>query len=779
MAVACALADDEDERAHPNLYDRPKRLPICIDLSPAATFIGSVYSNPPNPERFAAAARTMLDEVVSESEPFYRAQVPGLGKSERVEYVLCNEIRHCPSCTAEVVSEAVITATSTEGSADVFPCPACGGLVGKAPPKGSGATRLERRLITEFDPPLKSPRLVVNRIPVGAQVRDATVKRLSEARRDIPLLGCDNGGGPTAPPVSAWFPTDPLIQGERYRLKDCLPNYGITHVHHFYLPRQLAVYSAMWEKASSCDDWALSQGLKFFVQSNGLGMTVLNRYQPTQFGKKSGGSQVNRQFSGTLYVPSMMAEVAPEYAYGNKLKRLKRAFGLLREVRSNRALFSTQSATSLENIPAETVDYIFVDPPFGKNLQYSELSQIWEAWLGVRTEREPEAVVDPSRKRGVREYASLMTMAFSEAFRVLKAGRWITVEFHNSSNAVWHAIQEALFAAGFVVADVRTLDKMQQTYKQSRQGLMKQDLVISAYRPSEAAEGVVGLGTVDSAHIWTFVREHLRRLPVAPVLNGVLEPVAERQARVLYDRMVAFYVQRGTRVPTSAPEFYAELVDRFPQRNGLFFAEEQVEEYDRACASVDTVEQMDLFVNDEATAIAWLRLELGRRPRVSQGLRPEFIKQLTTWVSHEVRVELDAVLRANFLLYDGTGPVPSQIHSYLSSNFKDLRNLDKDDPLLRSKAANRWYVPDPRKEGDLEQLRLRALLVEFAEYRDSIGRILKVVRTESVRAGFKQCYDEQDYQTIVDVAAKLPEKVIQEDEKLLTYYDVASMRLDG
>jgi len=50
-------------------------------------------------------------------------------------------------------------------------------------------------------------------------------------------------------------------------------------------------------------------------------------------------------------------------------------------------------------------------------------------------------------------------------------------------------------------------------------------------------------------------------------------------------------------------------------------------------------------------------------------------------------------------------------------------------------------------------------------------------RTEAVRAGFKHCYDEQDYQTIVDVAAKLPEKVIQEDEKLLMYYDVATMRL--
>ena len=74
-------------------------------------------------------------------------------------------------------------------------------------------------------------------------------------------------------------------------------------------------------------------------------------------------------------------------------------------------------------------------------------------------------------------------------------------------------------------------------------------------------------------------------------------------------------------------------------------------------------------------------------------------------------------------------------------------------------------------------MRLRTWLKEFEEYRTSTSRKIKQFRTEAVRAGFKHCYDEQDDQTIVDVAAKLPEKVIQEDAKLLMYYDVATMRL--
>jgi hypothetical protein len=96
---------------------------------------------------------------------------------------------------------------------------------------------------------------------------------------------------------------------------------------------------------------------------------------------------------------------------------------------------------------------------------------------------------------------------------------------------------------------------------------------------------------------------------------------------------------------------------------------------------------------------------------------------------------------------------------------------------LIAKARDRWYVPDPAKQIDLEKLRERTLLAEFETYKQSRERKLKLFRTEAVRSGFKAAYEAQDYKTIVGVAAKLPEDVLQEDEKLLMYFDVASMRL--
>ena len=123
--------------------------------------------------------------------------------------------------------------------------------------------------------------------------------------------------------------------------------------------------------------------------------------------------------------------------------------------------------------------------------------------------------------------------------------------------------------------------------------------------------------------------------------------------------------------------------------------------------------------------------------------------------------------------------MPSQIHSYLSSNFEELRNLPKDDTSLRAKAKDRWYVPDPNKASDMEKLRERALLREFNEYLESKQKRLKVFRLEAVRAGFKKAWQERNYQIIVDVAHKIPEKVLQEDPKLLMWYDQAITRTNG
>ena len=191
--------------------------------------------------------------------------------------------------------------------------------------------------------------------------------------------------------------------------------------------------------------------------------------------------------------------------------------------------------------------------------------------------------------------------------------------------------------------------------------------------------------------------------------------------------------------------------------------------------SVEDVAQLEIFVVDESSAIQWLKRHLGRKPQSFQDVHPQFLREIAGWRKHEKMPELSEMLEQNFLLYDGAGAVPSQIHSYLSTNFKELRNLAKDHPALRDKAKDRWYVPDSNKAADVEQRRFRALLREFEEYRQSPQKRLRLFRLEAVRTGFFKAYQEQDYDTIKKVAEKIPETVLQEDPKLLLWYDQALM----
>ena len=149
------------------------------------------------------------------------------------------------------------------------------------------------------------------------------------------------------------------------------------------------------------------------------------------------------------------------------------------------------------------------------------------------------------------------------------------------------------------------------------------------------------------------------------------------------------------------------------------------------------------------------------------------------WRKHEEKPELSALLEDNFLRFDGNSDVPSQIHSYLSTNFKDLRGLKNGDPRLKAKAKARWYVPDPNKVKDLEQKRERALLKEFEGYKTATKRQLKESRLEVLRAGFRTAWAAKEYKIIIGIAEKLPDQTLQEDEKLLLWYDQALTRTEA
>ena len=743
----------------------PRRV-ILGDLSPAATFIAANFNIPFDVDEFAHAAQQILDEVDEELGWMYETSHSDKKTKGRINYTVWSEVFTCPECSSELVFLDEALDETTKRVRKKFSCPSCNADLVK--------NQLERCYEAKLDPAtgqlVARSKLCPRRI--NYSLGTATFEKDCDESDRAVLVRVESLDFPSTMPTDRMMhaPNDIKCWGDKYRAGTA----SFSHVHHLFLSRPTISMAMLWQKANSSDQCRLRNMLLFFVEQAISGMSILNRYRSTVY------SQVGQAQGGVYYVSSQISEVSPKYSLQQRLNRLhKDAFA--RPIAKHDSACVTTSDCGHLGLPSSSVDYIFTDPPFGANFAYAELNFLVESWHRVFTNKKPEAIESKYQGKSTLRYQNLMYGCFMEYHRVLKPGRWITIVFSNNSNAVWHAIQESLGSAGFVVADVRTLDKKQGTFNQVAGVTVKQDLVISAYKPTEALAARFELGGASSENVWAFVSEHLENVPgFVGTAGEKAEIIAERTPQMLHDRMIAFFVQRRMAVPISGPEFFEGLDQRYPKRDGMYFLPGQVSEYDRKRTKVSELRQLMLFVQDEESAVQWVRQQLQAKPQTFQNLQPQFMQQIQTWAKHERKVELKEILDLNFLRYDGSGPVPSQIHSYLSTNFKALRNLDKEDAFLKSKASDRWYVPDPSKDSDLEKLRTRTMLKEFEEYRTSTKRKIRQFRTEAVRAGFKHCYDARDYRTIAEVAAKLPERVTQEDEKLLMYFDVATMRLgDG
>jgi DNA modification methylase len=782
------------------------RRAVLNDLAPAATFIAQNYNAKRDvsayratSEKVFAALQSRLewmfmtlhepstDELDDVAKSLRRNDKSCLNKSTnfgRINYAIWSDVFLCDECSKEVIFWDSAVDQDNGKVRDEFACPHCNEMLRKR--------NLERAFTVTNDHALGT--LVKQAKAVPVRICYSFGGHRYEKKADVADLALIEMIAREQ--VPSWFPSDRMPEGVETRRND---SSGITHFHHFYTPRNLRSFAVAYSLLPSSHKWIVTGALQRGSKQHQIAITRIG-------GEKAGdGGATAGHRRGTLYIPSNQVEM-------NALELMRdRARSIASAVQNyeitDGSIVTTQSAGSI-NIPDDSIDYFFFDPPFGANIAYSELNSIFEAWLKVYTNNKPEAIEDRGQKKTLQDYRELITECFRRVYRMLKPGRWMTVEFSNTQAAVWNALQSALQEVGFVVANVSFLDK-------GRGGLMaivgpvavKQDLAISAYKPNGGLEERFRKTGHTIEGVWDFMRTHLRNLPVVKPRGGELEFIAERDPRILYDRMVAFYVGHGVPVPLSSAEFQRELADKFPEREGMFFLSEQVAEFDKKRAQMEGVGQMSIFVEDEKSAIDWLRGFLKNRPSVISDVTPEFMQQLgASWKKFETRPELQLLLDQNFLQYKGHEEVPSQIHSYLSTQNKDLRSLPKDDTRLQARAKDRWYVPDPAKAVDKEAMRNKRLLEEFWGLCDAAGiarpkpgdanqptlpiampapikksgrKKAKEVRTEAIRMGFKECFGRKDYSTILAIAQHLPNNVIEEDEQLQMIHDMAEMRSNG
>ena len=747
--------DDDGKKTWGAFSKLGVRRAVLNDLSPAATFIAYNYNTPVDVTDFEREAKWILQEVEQECGWMYETKHSD-GRTGKINYTIWSDMFVCPECTGELVFWDEAVDIDNGKIRDSFPCPHCSADLTKRKMNRSWGIVFEDKL-NETVKQSKNVPVLINYSINGE--RKSFNKCPDEG--DLALIAKIDQKA-----FEQWYPDDIIVAGDK---TPEATRQGFTRLNHLFTRRNLIAFSCAWNISPRHHKWAVTGSLQRGSIQHQIAISRIG-------GEKAGvgGATVGHR-RGTLYIPSNQVEMSVLLLLRERFNQLKKSIGKI----AKKSIVSTGSATELGKIANNSLDYVFIDPPFGSNIMYSELSQIWEGWLRVNTNNSKEAIENKTQKKDINDYRVLMREGFTKIYNLLKPGRWMTVEFSNTNSAVWNSIQTALIESGFIVANVSVLDK-------GRGGLnaivgvtaVKQDLIISAYKPNGGFEERFQQEAQTEEGVWDFVRTHLKYLPVTKRQGVSLQMVPERDPRILFDQMVAYYVRKGYPVPISSQEFQAGLAQRFIERDGMYFLSDQVAEYDRKKMTSGELQQTSLFVSDEASAIQWLRQLVKEKPQTFSDINPQFMQQLGGWSKNEEQLDLRELLNQNFLCYDGKELVPEQIHAYLSTNWKELRNLPKNDTTLVAKACDRWYLPDPNKVGDLEKLREKALLKEFEEYKQAKKK-LKVFRLEAVRAGFKKAWQERDYATIVAIADKIPNNVLEEDPKLLMWYDQAVTRIGG
>ncbi len=454
------------------------RKAIAIDRSPAATFIAKNHCTPVDPDELRLAFQRVKQAVQREIDWLYETRCDRCGGKAMTGYTVYSQVFQCPRCLSKIPlydCDIEDSQTAAGKAKSISVCPTC---------QANGFTEVIRSKSEKFGfVPVKVVYHCEDGCKPTRDVREhneiAPEKRSYFEQYDLGKIQEIE-----AREVPHWYPRHKMMNVE-----DDLAPWGaewrggrnFRTVAELFTKRNLWALSAIRNAIQSVEDANVRDALMF-----GLTGMLLN---VTRMCKDRGKLGIS---NGTYYIPQVFRELVVvnslDYKFTNNLFS---AFEEISGIESQDACVSTQSATDLSSIPANTVDYIFTDPPYAEKVQYGELNFIWEAWLDLETTWHNEEII-VNDVRGITEadWADRMRRVMAECFRVLKPGRWLSLCYHDTSEGTWALVQDIMAEVGFVVdktASALFIDTGQKSYNQlTADKATKRDLVLNFRKPKVA-----------------------------------------------------------------------------------------------------------------------------------------------------------------------------------------------------------------------------------------------------------------------------------------------------
>ena len=483
---------------------------VLNELSPAACFIAYNFTRTTDTSKFNKAVSSVLEKLKELRTMLYTTECRECGKEIEQLYTVWSYRLECNHCLKHFTlwdhCRKYGNNVREHKLLRKFPCPHCGEEVNKS--------YLKRHK------------------PVPAFIG---YRCCSKKIMEHPLEKCDLQRIKEAKDLLAEYtehaPSNPLPDGVNLNQPK---RHGIDTVAKFYTTRNLIACAAIWREIKRIEDVELAAAVGFTFTSLYQRVTRLSEY------RFWGGSGNTANFN----VPHISNESNVFVTFERKSKSISDHLVTTAQCYKGRSAIRTGSATDLSFLPDNSIDFVFTDPPFGANINYSEMNLLWESWLGTFTDPSTEAIMNKAQSKGLVEYQMLMTKSLNEVYRVLRPEHWMVLVFMNSSNKVWGALRDAIEVAGFSIEKVNIFDKQHGTFKQFvSENTAGADLMIHCRKTAPAnSQNYNRQGNLQS--VAEFIRYEHKSIPVFPFLHVQRE--AEVDFRTLYSRYIAKSMHEGS-----------------------------------------------------------------------------------------------------------------------------------------------------------------------------------------------------------------------------------------
>lgn len=171
----------------------------------------------------------------------------------------------------------------------------------------------------------------------------------------------------------------------------------------------------------------------------------------------------------------------------SSIKDIGRATNFDQLNKKSKGYIVTNQDTKNLNIPDNSIDYVFTDPPYGDSVPYFEQSALWNTWLNLPVDYENEVVISDSKERNKKtdSYTKDISECIKEIYRVLKINSYFSITFHSISGSEWYALTKSCLESGFSIYELSWLTQKTFAPRQlNRKKTVKGDVLITFKKSS-------------------------------------------------------------------------------------------------------------------------------------------------------------------------------------------------------------------------------------------------------------------------------------------------------